>query len=171
MNHAPEYLQTMRALADLIRDVRMYSVWQFDFLCDWFSYFWNRGTFSYVLDKDGNAQAVCAIKLFRHLEGFLEPFIHEPDGDFCMIVLLSGRDTESLMACNAELTRRFGGPRTMLWDRGERTENGAPRMFSWIDYQKLVARMRKGPVMMNGRSNNKKGAVNLLAAEVLPNHR
>jgi hypothetical protein len=144
MKHAPEYLETMEILVPLIREARRYSLWQFDMLCDWFAYFWNRGTIAFVIDARGNAQGVCAIKLFSRLEQFLEPFVHEPSGRFCMVELLVAKDPLAIAHTFFELTGRWGKPEIILWDRGERTEWGSPRMYRWSDYEKLTRRLTYG---------------------------
>src|SRR5215475_14399762 len=141
MNHAPQYIETMRKLAPLIRDVRKFSVWQLDMLCDWFAYFWNRGTISFVIDTQGQAHGVCAIKFFRNLEGFLEPFVHEPCGRFCMIELMVAKSPTVMGLIFTELTDRWGEVECMMWDRYERTEKGAPRMWTWSQFKKLARRI------------------------------
>jgi len=144
MNHAPQYIETMRKLAPLIRDVPKFCVWQFDMLCDWFAFYWNRGTLSFYLDTEGANQGVCAIKLFSRLEQFLEPFIHEPGGRFAMIELMSARSSEAMGFIYDELVKRWGRREVMIWDRGERTEGGAPRMYRWDSFEKLARRITNG---------------------------
>lgn len=143
MKHAGAYLETMRALAPLIRDVRRYSVWQFDLLCDWFAYHWNRGTISFVIDSGGAAHGVCVIKLFRCLEQFLEPFVHEPCGHFGMIEVFAADSPHVMAFLHDELTERWGPQDIMIWDRMERTENGPPRIYSWKDFERLARRITK----------------------------
>ena len=146
MTHAPEYLATMCKLIPMIREVPKFSFWDFETLCDWFSYFWNRGTISFQIEGE-NAKGVCAIKLFSRLEQFLEPFVHEPKGDFCMVDVLVADGPEAIAFSFHELFKRWGPGRVMLWDRGARTEGGAPRMYLWKDYLKLTRRLTKGAVV------------------------
>jgi hypothetical protein len=134
----------MEKLAPLLRDVRKFSVWQFDMLCDWFAYFWNRGTISFVIDQEGQAHGVCAIKFFRNLEQFLEPFVHEPCGRFCMIELMVAKSPAVMGSIFTELTDRWGEVACIMWDRYERTENGAPRMWTWAQFKKLARRITNG---------------------------
>lgn len=144
MTHAKEYLAIMDKLVDLIRDCPKYSVWKADALCDWFSYYWNRGTISWCLDGE-SATGVCAIKLFSRLGQFLEPFVHEPCGRYAFIeimVLREGGHAQKAML--DELYQRWGPQAVVMWDRGERTEGGAPRMFRWDQFQKLAERMIYG---------------------------
>ena len=141
MNHAPEYIETMRKLAPLIREHRYFSVWKFDMLCDWCAYHWNRGTISYVIDDWDRARGVCLIKLFSRLEQFLEPFVHEPCGRFCMVDLMAVTDPEAPQLMFDDLYKKWGKQEVVMWDRGDRTESGAPRMYTWDGYRKLLRRI------------------------------
>jgi hypothetical protein len=142
MKHAKEYLEVMDQLEPLLREHHWFTNMQRDLLNDWIAYFWNRGTISYLIDGE-RARGVCLIKLFRHLGQFLEPFVHEP-GRFCMVELLVARDPLAIAHAYFELTSRWGKPEIMLWDRSERTEKGAPRMFTWNQYEKLTRRLTYG---------------------------
>lgn len=137
MNHATEYLETMEKLAPLLRRHRYYRLWKFEMLCDWAAYYWNRGTISFVLDEEGKACGVCLIKLFRSLEQFLEPFVHEPCGRFCMVEVLVGTGPSVHRRLLDELVGRWGSQEIVIWDRAERTEGGAPRMYRWQDFERL----------------------------------
>ena len=141
MKHAFEYIETMEKLEELIRKVPKYSNWTFTTLCDWFSYFWNRGTLVFSIDQEGVAHGVCVVKLFSKLEQFLEPFVHEPHGAFCMIELMSADGAQTLGYLHDELVDRWGPRELMIWDRGERTERGAPRMYRWKEFEKLARRI------------------------------
>jgi hypothetical protein len=148
MKHAPQYLETMESLVPLIREARRYSCWQFDTLCDWFAYFWNRGTIAFVIDAGGNAQGVCAIKLFSRIEQFLEPFVHEPTSKFCMVDLLVAVSPIAIADCFEILFGRWGPQEIMIWERGDRTAqtDRAPRMYTWAQYLKLTNRLTYGIV-------------------------
>jgi len=139
MRHAESYVKTMRALAGRIRAVPKFSIWQFDMLCDWFAYAWNRGTISFVIEE-GQARGVCVIKLFSRLEQFLEPFVHEPGGRFAFIEVLSSEGPQIHRRLWDELVGRWGHPPIVMWDRPWRTEGGAPRMFTWGQFEKLSRR-------------------------------
>lgn len=141
MTHAPEYIVTMKRLTPLLREAPKFCVWQFDMLCDWLSYFWNRGTISFVIDEQDRAHGVCLVKLFSRLEQFLEPFVHEPCGRFCMIELMVADSPSVMGQIFDDLVERWGRYDLILWDRGERTENGAPRMYRWKEFQKLARRI------------------------------
>lgn len=143
MKHAPEYIETMKKLVPLLREHRRFSVWKFDILCDWVAYFWNRGTISYVIDDWGNARGVCLVKLFRVLPQFLEPFVHEPCGGFCMIELMVADGPETLGWLHDDLVRRWGEHEIVMWDRGERTEGGSPRIYRWNEFERLARRITK----------------------------
>jgi hypothetical protein len=133
----------MDRLEPLLREGRKFSVMHWSLLCDWCAYYWNRGTISYLLD-DGHARGVCLVKLFSRLEQFLEPFVHEPGGKFCMVELLVAKDPLAIAHTYFELTGRFGKPEIIMWDRGERTEGGSPRMYTWEQYEKLTKRLTYG---------------------------
>jgi hypothetical protein len=143
MNHAKEYLQVMDQLVPLLREHRRFCVMPRALLDDWIAYFWNRGTISYLIDGEG-ARGVCLIKLFRHLGQFFEPFVHDPCGKFCMVELLVAKDPLAIAYTYFELVKRWGKPEIMMWDRGERTEGGTPRMYTWKDYEKLTRRLTYG---------------------------
>ncbi len=142
MNHDPHYLETMEVLSPLFRKVGKFRQWQSEFLCDWIAYFWNRGTISFVIDEHGG-HGVSTIKLFSRLEQFLEPFVHEPQGGFCMIEVMVADSPAVMGRLCSEMVQRWGPGRVILWDRSERTESGAPRMFRWHEFEKLANRITK----------------------------
>jgi hypothetical protein len=144
MRHAPEYIAIMAKLLPVLRRQKAFCVMPFDQLCDHFAYFWNRGTFVYSIDDFGVPHGACMIRMFPRIEQFLEPYIHEPVGKFCVIDLLVA-DTP-VVAANlfSELTHRWGPQEVMMWDRDERTENGAPRMYRWDQFMKLSSRLTYG---------------------------
>lgn len=96
------------------------------------------------MDYKDTPNGVCLIKLFRELPSFLEEFVHEPDGEFCMVILLTADTPNVIGQLFDELVERWGPGRIMLWDRGARTENGAPRMYTWEKYLKLTRRLTYG---------------------------
>jgi hypothetical protein len=153
VKHAKEYLETMDKLEPLLRDGRKFSVMPYALLCDWIAYFWNRGTISYLIDE-GQARGVCLVKLFGRLEQFLEPFVHEPGGKFCMVELLVAKDPLAIAHTFFELTGRWGKPEIILWDRGERTEGGSPRMYTWDQYEKLTRRLTYGLIDTERQEEN-----------------
>ena len=144
MNHDPYFIATMSKLIPVIRQQRAFSVMPFDKLCDHFAFFWNRGTFVYSIDAFDVGHGACSIRVFRELNQFLEPYVHEPCGRFCMIDLLVG-DTPNVIGqlCD-DLVTRWGPQEVMLWDRDERTEGGAPRMYRWERFMKLANRLTYG---------------------------
>jgi len=140
-SHAPEYLETMRKLLGLIRQVEKFSYWDKDVILDWMAYFWNKGTISYRIEG-GVGKGVCTVKFFSRLEQFLEPFVHEPLGNFVMIEMLVSDSQATSALLFDELCDRWGGWRpVVIWDRGNRTEKGAPRMFKWKEFQRIARRM------------------------------
>jgi hypothetical protein len=143
MKHAPEYLAVMDQLVPLLREGRRFCVMPRALLNDWIAYYWNRGTISYLIDGQ-QARGVCLIKLFSRLGQFLEPFVHEPCGKFCMVELLVAKDPLAIAYTYFELVQRWGKPEIIMWDRGERTEGGSPRMYTWNQYEKLTRRLTYG---------------------------
>jgi hypothetical protein len=141
MEHAKEFIRTMRILKPLFREWSPLSVLPFDDLCNYVAWFWNRGTISYVIDDWGEPKGVCLVKLFSELGQFVLPLVHDPTGRFCMLVLMVADGPETMGWICEDLTRRWGPYQIMMWDRGERTEGGAPRMYSWKQFQKLARRM------------------------------
>ena len=59
-----EFHSVIQALKPLLRTHKPLCVMQTDEMLDWCSWYWNRGTMTYVIDDNG-PQGVCLIKLFR----------------------------------------------------------------------------------------------------------
>jgi hypothetical protein len=131
------FYRTMRTLDPLLRRHRTLEKMAFDQLAEWVAYYWNRNTMSYAIGDHGEPRAVCMIKLFRHLPQFLEPFVHDPCGRFCMIELLAADSPESMKMVHDKLVNRWGPQMIVMWDRGERTERGKPRMYRWDQFERL----------------------------------
>jgi hypothetical protein len=146
MKHSPHYIATIAKLMPILHAHAPLRGMGFDQLCDYLAYFWNHGTMSYVMNADDSPAGVCLIKLFCELESFLDEFIHEPDGEFCMVILLAADTPNTIAQLFYPLVDRWGEGRVMLWDRGERTENGAPKMYTWENYLKLTRRLTYGLV-------------------------
>lgn len=144
--HSDGFKKKMRVLAPLLRNHPPLSALQFDQLCDWVAWYWNRGTLCYVLNEDGSASAVALVKLFRDLRQFMDPFVHDPCGRFCMIELMVAEEPLAMGTIFTELSQRFGPQSIVMWDRQERTENGAPRMYRWHQFRKLARRLTYGVV-------------------------
>lgn len=89
---------------------------------------------------------VCTIKLFDRLEDFLSPEAFNPTGKFCQVDLLVAVSPVAIADCFEILFKRWGPQEIMLWDRDERTEKGAPKMFRWDQYLKLTRRLTYGLV-------------------------
>lgn len=144
--HAPEYVTIIKRLAPLIRTQFGFRGMRWESLCHHFAYHWNRGTFAYLLDDQGNPHGVCAVKFFRRLEDFLVPYVHDPGHKFCFIELLAADEPNAIAAVWEDLKSRWGPQQIVMWDRGERTENGAPRMYSWEQFDKLARRLTYGAI-------------------------
>jgi hypothetical protein len=145
--HHPNYVATMRTLAPLLRQHPPLAALKFESLCDWVAYYWNHGTISFVINEAGEPEAVALVKLFRSIGQFLDPFIHDPCGRFCMIELMVASEPISMGRICEELTNRWGPQAVMLWDRGLRTEKGCPRMYRWNQFMKLARRLSYGIVI------------------------
>ena len=89
---------------------------------------------------------VCTIKLFDQLSDFLEPWVFNPTGKFCLVDLLVATSPTAIADCFETLFATWGPQEIMLWDRGSRTERGAPKMFTWDQYLKLTRRLTYGLV-------------------------
>lgn len=142
--HHPNFLQLVFALKPVLRLHPPLATMHIDDLVDWVAWYWNRGTISWQIDDGGNPQGVCLIKLFRRMEQFLEPNVHDPCGKFCLIELLvSTEPVTTGILCKA-LVDRWGPQEIMMWDRGDRTKYGAPRMYRWDQFMKLTKRITYG---------------------------
>lgn len=134
----------MAKLLPVIRQHKAFCVMPFELLCDHFAFYWNRGTFAFSIDEFDIPHGVCQIRLLRELNQFLTPYIHSPDGKFCVIDLLVGDTPNVIGNLCEELVKRWGPQETMIWERSERTENGAPRMYRWDQFMKIARRITYG---------------------------
>jgi hypothetical protein len=133
-----------RILEPLLRTHGPLEKMPFRDMQEWIAFFWNRQTMVYVIDSD-EAAAVCLVKLFRNLDQFLEPFIHDPCGQFCMIELMIAKEPVYMGIVMQKLTSRWGPQQIVLWDRGIKTENGkSPRIYTWEQFKKLSRRLING---------------------------
>jgi hypothetical protein len=142
--HHPHFLQVINSIKPILRAYPPLAVMHFDDLCDWMSFYWNRGTMTWVIDDFGEGHGVCLIKLFRDLSQFMDHNVHEPCGRFCMIELLASDNPITTGILFKSLTDRWGPQETIMWDRGKRTANGAPRMYRWDQFTKIARRVSYG---------------------------
>lgn len=142
--HAPEFLTVVHTLKPLLRQYQPLSVLHTETLADWLAWYWNRGTMTWQVSDLGEPQGVCLIRLFRYLEQFLDPNAHEPCNEFCFIEFSIASDPIIMGMMFQTLSQRWGPQNTMMWDRGARTENGAPRMYTWKQFRKLARRLSYG---------------------------
>lgn len=142
--HHPDFVQLISTLKPLLREYPPLRVMHFDDLVDWLAWYWNRGTMSWQINDAGEPQGVCLIKLFRRLDQFMEHDAHEPCGQFCFIEFLTAADPVTMNLLCQSLVDTWGPQKTVMWDRGSRTENGAPRMYRWDQFEKLVRRLTYG---------------------------
>jgi hypothetical protein len=148
MKHAKEFIQIMQILEPLLREHEPLRKMPFADLCDYVAWFWNRGTISFVFNDSGEAEGVCLIKLFQHLGDFDKSLVHEPCGRFCMIEVMVAEQPLAFASMFEELVDRWGKQAVMMWDRGKRTEYGAPRMYKWKDFLRLARRITYGAVVI-----------------------
>jgi hypothetical protein len=141
--HHPHFLQVINSIKPILRVHPPLAVMPYDDLCDWMSWYWNRGTMTWVADDFG-AHGVCLIRLFRDLGQFLDHNIHDPCGKFCFIELLVSDNPITTGQLFKGLTDRWGPQQTMMWDRPGRTEDGSPRMYRWDQFMKIARRVSYG---------------------------
>lgn len=92
--------------------------------------------------------AVCTIRLFNQLEDWLNPWVFDPCGAFCMIDLMVAASPLAMAECFQVLTARWKARPIVLWERRERTDqtNGPPRMFRWDQFMTLARRITYGTI-------------------------
>jgi len=142
--HHPNFLKIVNTLKPLLRTHPPLAAMHTDDLADWMSWYWNRGTMSWVISDAEEPQGVCLIRLFRKIEQFTEQNVHDPCGEFCMIELLVSSDPITTGQLCESLTDFWGPQKIVMWERGTRTENGCPRMFRWDQFRKLARRISYG---------------------------
>lgn len=144
--HHPNFIGIINTLEPLLRKYPPLASMPFSDLLDWMSWYWNRGTLAWWISDFGEPRGVCMIKLFRRVEQFLDRDVHEPCCKFCFIELMVAADPIVMGLLFNEMVDRWGPQDIIMWDRGERTENGAPRMYTWQKFEKLARRLSYGYV-------------------------
>jgi hypothetical protein len=142
--HHATFIQVMRKVAPFI--CAHHPFWleiDFEKLCDYFAWFWNRHTMIVCTDRLGEIDTVCLVKLFRYLNQFIIRDVHDPCGEFCMIELLAADSDRGKAKAIHSFTNRWGKQKFVIWDRGDRTLDKAPRIYSWEDFHKLARRFTK----------------------------
>lgn len=141
--HDKSFVDLMRKVVPVVRE--KYPAWDhfsFGQLCDRFAWYWNRGLMAVHVDKNDQVDAIALIKIFDRLSQFMEPYQFEPEGQFCQVELLIATNRKGFITVFKGLSDHWGPRPIVLWDRGDRTEEGkAPRMYSWNQYLELVRRM------------------------------
>jgi hypothetical protein len=110
---------------------------------DTLAWYWNRGLISIVEDRL-EVRGVCLIRIIENLDDFLDPSAFFPSGNFIWVELLIATDPLAIAGLYEDLFSRWGKRETILWDRGERTQGGTPRMYRWDQYKKLANRLSYG---------------------------
>jgi len=144
MKHAAEFLHVCSKVVPFIKT--NHQRWQDctdEVIANYLAWFWNRDLIA-VSWLDGEVTGVCLIKLFHRLEDFLEDFPHHPTGQYCLIDLLVCVTREAPFELYEILFERWGPQKVVMWERGKRTIDKAPRMFSWDHYKKLLRRLSYG---------------------------
>ena len=54
------------------------------------------------------------------LEQFLDAYVHDPCGEFCMIELMVAEDPLAMGAIFEEFVKRWRGAKTVLWEEGRK---------------------------------------------------
>jgi hypothetical protein len=145
MKHAQVFERVMQKVEPFIRGrYAKWDHWSFERMCDYCAWYWNRGTMSLSVDCFGEIHGLTLIKLFRHLQDFLEEFPHDPCGKFCWVQLMIADYPQAMMEMKLGFIRRWGPQKIIMWDRGDRTSDKAPRMYTWAQYNKLTRRLSYG---------------------------
>ncbi len=63
-----------------------------------------------------------------------------------MIEVMVADDPLAMGKVFEQFKERWGPHRVILWDREERTEVGAPRMYTWHRFEKLARRLSYGVI-------------------------
>jgi hypothetical protein len=145
--HHPSFIKVMEKAGPFIQE--RHAAWalaSIETLCDYFAWYWNRGTVSIFFDRLGEVDGVCMIKLFRYLNQAMDKWVHEPCGQFALVEVLIADHPKAIAGTFRELFARWGKQDFILWDRGERTEGGPHRIYTWKQYLKLTRRLTDGLV-------------------------
>jgi len=152
MSHSFEFVFLVDVLKPLLLQREFFrKVDENNQLYDLLAWYWNRELMSWSVDETQVAHGVCLIRLFRELPSFLS-YVHDPCGEFVFIELLSADTPNVMQELFEQLFIRHGEQKVVLWDRGERTENGTPRMYTWSQFMKLARRLTYG-LIQKGETN------------------
>jgi hypothetical protein len=144
--HDHKFTELVYTLKPLLRRYPPLSKMYVGDMADWLTWYWNRGTMTWHMSEDGEADGVCLVRLFRYLDQFVESDAHDPCGKFCFIECAIALEPSIMGLMLESLTHAWGPQETMLWDRSARTENGAPRMYKWEAFMKLATRLSQTKV-------------------------
>jgi hypothetical protein len=139
-----EFYRLMAQLSPFIRE--MYEPWENateQTLTDILTWYLDRGLMSFVISPS-EVHGVCLIRLFNNLSDFMSPWVFQPSGKYCLIELIVSSDPITTTDLFFQLFERWGAQEIVLWDRGARTEKGAPKMYRWDQFEKIVQLMSKG---------------------------
>jgi hypothetical protein len=110
---------------------------------DTLAWYWNRGLMDIAEDRL-EFRGICLIRPIENLDDFLDPLAFHPIGRFIWVELLIATDPVTIASLFNTLVLKWGRRETVLWDRGDRTQRGAPRMYRWDSFEKLAKRLTFG---------------------------
>jgi hypothetical protein len=141
MKHAERFLKVCSKVVPFIKE--HHPKWHGsseENVCNYLAWYWNRDLMAVSWSGD-HVYGVCLIKLFDRLEDWLEDLPHHPTGNFGMVDLLISISPSATLELYEILFERWGPQKVVMWERGERTLDKAPRMVTWAGYKKLLRRM------------------------------
>ena len=104
-------------------------------------WYWDHGTLSWAEDWRDRILGVCLVRIFGDIKDLDEFYIHVPDGKYLYIEYLCAVGPNATAAVQKQLYDRWSPREVIMWDRPDRTEKGAPRMYTLEKYMEIVRRM------------------------------
>ena len=149
-SHSLLFLDMALRFESLMRQGPAYRNWSQKKLFDNLAWYWNRGLVAFFLDSSGVAHGLCLIRLFRRIEQMFDYSVHDPCGEFLFIDLLVADEPNAMADCFEQFFARFGPQKIVIWDRGDRTEEGCPRMYRWDQFLRLAYKLTYGLINEKG---------------------
>ena len=145
MRHSQEFCEIMDRLIPFVRE--RYELWRNvsdEVLRDYCAWFWNRGLLIWR-EKDGLITGVAIFRYFKTLDDFLDLANSDQEGGaFGWAELFVADSLETFNSLWSEVLEQGGIPEVIMWDRGDRTLNGTPRMYRRDQIQKMARRLSHG---------------------------
>jgi hypothetical protein len=142
--HAQRFVKKMKRVTPFIRE--HHPTWRFisdENLNDVLAWYWNR-SFMAIIEDRLEVRGICLIRIMKELKDFIDPYASDKNGDFIWVELLIATDPMAIANLFKLLVFRWGKRKTILWDRGKRTQEGTPRIYRWDQYEKLTSRLTHG---------------------------